>query len=405
MAADSSIDETEAAGAAAEEKPAALPDKPNGPPRPPRPARRASVSLRIPLPSAVIPGSKLSSSRAEPLAEQQEAPAAAGAAEPSTGAEAAAEPARTMPSPGMPPRREQPAALRLDPQNMPTPLPERPSPPPAPLTPRVNAGDASNIEFSLTRRSSGAPPLSFDSEDVDPSDRAPVAPLTPWHDVPPLQEAADQASPAVAAAADNDHEDTIVGQVPQDLLELASENEEENTRAYQAPQELIDLARRKREERRQARGLAARGQDAKGRFADSLPPAARAVAELDEDQSEVATATVPLDTLPPGDAAPPVARSSAVRGGALRDEQSLERQVSNAPASLEELVAAVSRPGERESIAVTSQVLSEDRTPDSLPDFARGSTRARGWLLLVGLVLLLGFVLARWGGMELPLSR
>lgn len=436
MAADSSSDETDAAAPAAEQKPAGLLDKPNGPPRPPRPVRRTSGSLRIPLPSAVTPGSKLSAPRvepaptlglsftAEPSAEPRSSlgssvtiePAVLEPAvrEPAVSDPPAPEPLRTMPSPGAPPRNEaQRRSPVLDPQNIPTPLPPlRPStrPPPAVVSQAVPGEAATNIEFSLTRRSSGAPPLSFDSEDVDPSDRAPVAPLTPWRDVPPLKEAPELSSPAVAAAqAEDDHEETMVGQVPQDLLELSSEeDEEENTRAYQAPQELIDLARREREERRQSQAQLGKKRDAKAAFADSLPPAARAAADLDDDQSDVLTATVPLDTFPASGAAPPVALSGALRGAAS-GEPSHGRKVSNGPASLEELARAVSGPGERESIPVVSEVLSEDRSPDSLPDFSggagRGLTRGRVWALLVGLMLVVGFALARWRGVELPLSR
>jgi hypothetical protein len=431
MAADSSIDETEAAAAATEEKPAAAVDKPNGPPRPPRPVRRMSGSLRIPLPSAVTPGSKQSATRTEPVRIEHSArtePMAAEAAtsaQPAGNTEAAAsveaahiepaaegelEPVLTLPSPGIPARRPKGAKPpQLDPQNIPTPLPPvRPSSPPAASTsPSLPGDSASNLEFSLTRRSSGAPPLSFDSEDVDPSDRAPVAPLTPWRDVPPLKAAEESSNPPpVAIEAENDREDTLVGQVPQNLLELASEEDaEEHTRAYQAPQELIELARREREERRQAREGQKR--DAKKKFADSIPPAARAADELEDDQSDVATATVPLDSLPPGDAAPPVALSGAQRG--VTDEPSFGRKVSNGPASLEELAAAVSGPGERESIPVVSEVLSEDRTPDSLSELSAGAMRSRSrgrlWMLLVGVVIVVGFVLARWGGVELPLSR
>jgi hypothetical protein len=321
---------------------------------------------------------------------------------------------RTMPSPGAPPRNE---AVRrapvLDPQNIPTPLPPlRPStrPPPAVVSQAPPGEAATNIEFSLTRRSSGAPPLSFDSEDVDPSDRAPVAPLTPWRDVPPLKEAPELSSPAVAAAqADDDHEETMVGEVPKDLLELSSEeDEEENTRAYQAPQELIDLARREREERRQSRAKQGQKQDAKAAFADSLPPAARADLDYDQDQSDVRTATVPLDSFSGSGAAPPVARSGALRGAASGEPSFGRNKGSNGPASLEELARAVSGPGERESIPVVSEVLNEDRTPDSLVDFSgqgRWLTRGRAWALLVGLLIVVGFALARWRGVDLPLSR
>jgi hypothetical protein len=52
MAADSSINETEAATGAADDKQPALREPSAGPPRPPRPAKRASGPVRIPLPNS-----------------------------------------------------------------------------------------------------------------------------------------------------------------------------------------------------------------------------------------------------------------------------------------------------------------------------------------------------------------
>src|SRR5690349_20626777 len=66
MAADSSINETDAP-AAGDEKPAPPREPLGGPPRPPRPTKRASGPVRIPLPSAITPGSRLNGvPRAEP---------------------------------------------------------------------------------------------------------------------------------------------------------------------------------------------------------------------------------------------------------------------------------------------------------------------------------------------------
>jgi hypothetical protein len=377
--ADSSINDPEAGPAAGEEKPPPR-EPPAGPPRPPRPAaKRASGSLRIPLPSAVVPGSKLNGSVR---------PSVTSSAPPST--------PRTL-NVNLPPANDSVAAMddagTEAATSIATPVPAAARistrPPPAVVTPAVPGDKSTNYEFALTRRSSGAPPLAFDSEEVDPSDRAPAAPFTPWRDVPVLG-AAEVASPPVKA--DDDHEDTIVGEVPKNLLELSGEDED-NTRAYQAPQELIDLARREREERRQA------AQQRK-RSSDSLLPAGRlsgvAPTAEEADQGELSTATVPLV-----DGAPPVALSGPVRSSA-GSVQAL--RASGSGASLAELARAVSEPSgaERETFG------GEGPASDGSSFAAYSSpllTRGRVGMLLVVVFMAVGYALARWRGLDLLLPR
>jgi hypothetical protein len=251
-----------------------------------------------------------------------------------------------------------------------------------------------------------APPLSFDSAEVDPSDRAPGAPFTPWRDVPPLQAAPPvlDSLPAETAQQDHDHEDTIVGKVPKDLLDLSSEDEEENTRAYQAPQELIDLARRQREERRQAQAGSGQQRNAKAAFRDSLPPTARRAPD-DGPQSDISTATVPtVATILSGDAAPPVELSRPARGSGAPGAG--QRGRGPAP-SLSELAREVSERRIPGSLAPASDVVGRGGTWDSGPPASLSSyqtpwlTRGRVWGLLVGLFIAVGYALARWRGLDL----
>ena len=406
MAADSSIDGTEAAAPPGEDKPAALREASAVPLRPPRPAKRASGSLRIPLPSAVTPGSKLNGAACD---------APGSPAEPaSSSAPSSALVLVTTQAPSSAPAvatTDAPAALLVDepdsgtPTPVPTPRAVSSRPPPAIVTPALPNDPAANIEFALTRRSSAAPPLgydsaapplSFDSAEIDPSDRAPAAPLTPWRDVPPLKAATGLASlPPAEAKEDHDREDTIVGQVPKKLLDLSSEDEdaEENTRAYQAPQELIDLARREREERRQAQAGAGKKRDPKAAFDHSLPSTARQAA--DADQGDISTATVPVAADLSGAAAPAVERSRPAPSADVRPGATRAKQPSLADLARD---IAAQRPSEsqppgRDGPPESSISVSGYRTP--------WFTRGRVWALLMAVFIVAGYALARWRGVDL----
>ena len=418
MAADSSINETDAP-AAGDEKPSPVREPPGGPPRPPRPTKRASGPVRIPLPSAVTPGVRFNgstrpepagaslSSRVAPAAPLLEAEDAAADSKPRSAPRAET----PVPSsrPGYAPSTPRPKAPSsaptatveevFDASAIPTPVPTARSstrPPPAVITPAVPGDASGNIEFQLTRRSSAAPPFSFGSDDTDPSERAPAAPLTPGRDVPPLNEPDDdEGAPARAAQPDHDYEATIVGAVPQNLLEMSSEDEDENTRAYQAPPELVDLARRQREERRRAATVSKKG-DPKRAFRDSLPPTARRFDD-ESDQSDINTATVPIPT---DAAAPPVALSGPARDAASGGPGA---RSSNGAPSLSDLVREISEP--RLPLSVPPGAGARDLSPESAASVSRYETpwftRGRLWALLVGVFIVVGYVLARWRGLDL----
>jgi hypothetical protein len=199
-------------------------------------------------------------------------------------------------------------------------------------------------------------------------------------------------SPPVAISAEDDREDTLVGEVAKDLLDLSSMEGDENTRAYQAPAELIELARRQREERLLAKGKPARAPalSSPSRAAAAAPSRAPAVSQSaappvnpsrapaanpsgarrgrstpapcrgstantfrpqrgvaaaatasDADLEELRTATVPMvmDSVPPSSdadgAAPPVARSRPTRS-MVSEEPSGKQSATKTPASLSE---------------------------------------------------------------------
>jgi hypothetical protein len=377
--------------------------------------------VRIPLPSAITPGSRLNgsarpepaggslSSRVAPAGPLLEADDPAAESKPRSAPRAdtplpSSRPGYAPSTPRPKPPSSAPTATVeevFDATAIPTPVPTARSstrPPPAVITPAVPGDPKANLEFQLTRRSSAAPPLSFGSAEGDPaSERAPAAPLTPWRDVPRLDESEDEGAPARAAQPDQDHEQTIVGAVPQNLLELSSEDEDENTRAYQAPPELVDLARRQREERRRAETVSKKREPQRA-FRDSLPPAARRLDDDDTDQSDINTATVPIPT---DAAAPPVALTGPARAGASGDPNG--GRSSSAALSLSDLAREVSEPrlplsmppsgGAGRDWSPESASVSRYRTP--------WLTRGRIWALLMGMFILVGYALARWRGLDL----
>jgi hypothetical protein len=205
------------------------------------------------------------------------------------------------------------------------------------------------------------------------------------------------------AKEDHDREDTIVGQVSKSLLDLSSEDQDdgENTRAYQAPQELIDLARRQREEQRQAGSGQKR--DPQAAFHDSLSPAARKEVEQG-DQGDIRTATVPIATIPSGDAAPAVdlSRPAPAKNpakGAPRSKQP----------SLSELAREISERRLPESPPAYTE-LSRDTPPVSAATLSAATvsgfrtpwlTRGRVWALLISVFIVAAYALARWRGLDL----
>jgi hypothetical protein len=266
-------------------------------------------------------------------------------------------------------------------------------------------------------------------------------------------------------AAEDEREVTPIGQAPKALLELSSPSGDQNTRAYQAPRELLDLARRQQAKRAQARAATGSQQpSAPARPAPSLQPSAppRGAASLqppsprlDDDDAApprpIGESSPPRDRLTqrPGrsqrsaesstpsisvaplsgsldgidssgeleapddesseplsvnDAAPSVARSRPSRS--LSEEPAASSESSEAaPASLSELVRAANDPDAQPSIAAPSSrgarpdsaVLSSVRQPQRMP--------LSVLVMIISICLLIGFVLAKWRGLEQLLPR
>jgi hypothetical protein len=225
-------------------------------------------------------------------------------------------------------------------------------------------------------------------------------------------------------AAEDDHEVTPVGDASKVLLELSSAGEQ-NTRAYQAPRELLELARRKQAARTQTPSLAPVIQPAEADAAparpigESLPPRERATHRPKRAES-IAESSAPSISVEPAsssleaidafeaglhspesahEAAPSVARSRPSRS--LSEEPAASSSLSGA--SLSELVRETSNPATPNSLAAPS-------VPDSAAA-ASSRTNATPRLplsalaVIVGICLAIGFILAKWRGLDLLLPR
>jgi len=270
-------------------------------------------------------------------------------------------------------------------------------------------------------------------------------------------------------AEDDEREVTPVGQAPKALLELSTSNGEQNTRAYQAPRELLDLARRQQAKRAQARSTTGSLQpSAPPRPAASLQPSAppRPAASLqppvsprliDDDaapprpigesmpprdrptqrpgrsqrMAESSTPSISVESISGSlegldssgelevpdsesgepisvnDAAPSVARSRPSRSLSEDPAPSSASSASAAPppASLSELARAANDPDAQPSVAAPS-------SRGALPDSAAASSVRQAQrmplsvlVMIISICLLIGFVLAKWRGLELLLPR
>lgn len=268
-------------------------------------------------------------------------------------------------------------------------------------------GDAA-FPVLAPRATSVAPEESFADIDADLSDRAPNAPVTPWRSVPPLQPAPSEVTPPRAAPiafTDDDRDDepeaTIVGKVPEGLLELSQGDD--NTRAFTAPRELIELAKRKRDERlsgsaapanERATARPARGGAAFGDGFDALEvPAAPAV---------------PMESFAPpesgaqsdAEGAPPVARthSGEMEAVSLPSRTAPE----SAPVSGPDIEIDPSSELSASTQAAVIASLSREATPLSAPvESTPKLASMRGWYVLFGLFVLVGVVIARWRELQL----
>ena len=392
MSVDSTFNDTDNASTETEDQApsSAISGAPNSP-KPPRPAKRPAAFARVPMPDAFRPPSS------SPRSFEEDA-------------------APPSPASGVP-ERDLGSAFPLTAQRA-----------KAPNTPPVDDGFG------------GLQPVASERA----SDRAPNAPVTPWANVPalvsasPVREAdASDSSPPVGIEPEDerdDREQTIVGEVPRRLLELSSGDE--NTRAYTAPQELIELARRKREERLKAKGAPATAEDnaatlavqareterppARRRPLESIPeesfedvmpadpPAAEAHSEEDSAPAIERSASghpereAPLVSFVPKAAAvPKIAAPSKVASAAPPKVASAAPPVSNS--MLDRLYGSV--PAPKDSVPAAGNIGSSEPAPPSeepAPSVQQTSwsNGARRWVIVIGLFIAIGVVLARWRGLE-----
>jgi hypothetical protein len=299
-------------------------------------------------------------------------------------------------------------------------------------------------------RRSYRPEESFEDLDSDLSDRAPSAPVTPWRGIAPTPAKSSEPKPSAVAAPgrvplrmplpmpreeeeeadasppvgllEEEHEDTIVGEVPRKLLELSSSGgvSDENTRAYTAPQELIELAKRKREARLKASAAVAAPPEAHSRETARPPGQRRGLGNAAVAQpfelvvpragalpAEGASSYPPES--PEGDAAPAVARDLS---GPPWGEDPAGPSAAVAPkaggSSLLELARATNELVDLDSApAVNDSVPAAEPGPASVADSApstpekRVLTSKRLYLLLVALFIVTGFLLSRSNGLHI----
>lgn len=316
-----------------------------------------------------------------------------------------------------PPRPPRPGKRSLGSGRIPMPLPpHRPGLGHADLpledlldaAPRVDIDDdrgepAIPMMPARLRPPSSNPEESFADLNADLSDRAPAAPVTPWRGVPALSADPVELTPPRGSPTglsrdierEDEHEPTIVGKVPENLLSLSSSGDE-NTRAFTAPRELIELAKRKREEGRTSKAPAlAHVRDTE------RPPAAPPVPVEESELVEAARApAVQAESAPPPvgeeDAAPPVARTGSGEMEAValpsRRSSSSEEPEPSGPEIEVAPGSELSDPHVVASVAPSGSISVPVSAP--LPSAAKASSRP--WLLVFALFVLVGVIIARW---------
>jgi hypothetical protein len=226
--------------------------------------------------------------------------------------------------------------------------------------------------------------------------------------------------------AEDDHEVTPVGDASRVLLELSSSGDQ-NTRAYQAPRELLELARRKQAARAltpsQAPVLEPVEDDAAPPrpIGESLPPRERptrrpvrsdSMAESSAPSISVEPASSSLEAVEAveaamaaptsaNDAAPSVARSRPSRS--LSEEPGAAAAPSSA--SLSNLVREASNPDSSSSLAAPSVPQAADSAVASSRTNASPRLPLSTLAVIVGICLAIGFILAKWRGLDLLLKR
>lgn len=237
------------------------------------------------------------------------------------------------------------------------------------------------------------PEESFADIDAELHETAPPAPLSGLLDgAGPVE-----ATPPRAGAAygREEPEPTLVGKVPENLLELSGAGEE-NTRAFTAPRELIELARRRREERLDSKA------PADAHLRDTQRPNRRAGsnAAVEPDESDAAP-PIPVDSAPPRrleeDAAPPIARTNSGEMEAValppRAAPDSEPRGSGPVIEIE--------PASEMSISVSFDADSTAKAPvapasEQVPSRIQSGMSLKPALLVGALFVLVGVVIARW---------
>jgi hypothetical protein len=234
------------------------------------------------------------------------------------------------------------------------------------------------------------PEESFADIDADLQETAPPAPLSGLFDgAGPVE-----ATPPRAGAAygREEPEPTLVGKVPENLLELSGAGEE-NTRAFTAPRELIELARRRREERLDSNA------PADAHLRDTQRPVRRG-AEPEPEGADAAP-PIPLDSAPPRrleeDAAPPIARTNS---GEMEAVALPPRSAPDSGPRGSGPVIEV-EPASEVSISVSFDADSAAKAPvapgsEQVPSRIQSGMSLKPALLVGALFVLVGVVISRW---------
>jgi hypothetical protein len=258
--------------------------------------------------------------------------------------------------------------------------------------PVVEIDDERDEAFAMdSSRPRHAPPeASFADIDAELHETAPPAPLSGFEGAGPVEATPPRAASGMGYARE-EPEPTLVGKVPENLLELSGAGEE-NTRAFTAPRELIELARRRREERLDSRA------PADAHLRDTQRPVR---SRASEPAAADAAPPIPADSAPPRrldeDAAPPIARTSS------GEMEAVALPPGAAPHSEPRGSGPVIEvePASEMSISVSFDADSAARAPAEPPSIQVPSRLQTGVslkpaLLLGALFVLVGVVIARW---------
>jgi hypothetical protein len=377
MATDPSLEDTDGASDESGADPALA--RSPGPPRPPRPGKRSKGSGRIAIP---LPQNRadVDPDPIDPLSISN----AANDAAPSVDIDVAERDDAAFPI--LTPR----ASSSSPATNRPRSWPSQPVSSSGPWVAQATTSGTADESFS-------------DPGDLD-ADRAPNAPVTPWHGVPALEPAPVDVTPAHQAphyagrdASDSEPEPTLVGKVPEDLLELSGAHEE-NTRAFTAPRELIELARRKRAELDFERSTDYE-RDAVARELQAVDTArAPAGASGHPSRESLSAPSVPIDSVLPveADAAPPIKRTSSgeMEAAALPSRRADSFRVAPSGPEIEIDPGSTLSPSVERVMSVVAQAPNIASEP--LPSGLRKPTSTLRWLLTIGLFVIVGVVITRW---------